>query len=120
MYGVAICCIAICMLLAQPRSCPTRIARIVDERTSSSFVIRQTENGQSGQNLRKKNANGRHASKNASQLETTTETSELKSPRSFMRETSAPTHSVPKDSTSVARDSLARLDVHRATARRCL
>jgi hypothetical protein len=44
------------------------------DRTSRLFTTWWTLNGQARQNVRKKNANGRHTSKKASQLETTIET----------------------------------------------
>src|SRR6187399_2134258 len=101
------------MFEAQPRSSPTAIARAKSERTDSSFTIRFTGNGQSGQNLRKKNANGRHASKNASQLETTIETAPAKSRSSFMSRTCAPIRLAPRDSRDAAHGSRAQPDVAR-------
>src|SRR5436305_10847388 len=58
------------MLDAQFRSGPTVIGWRKFERTRRRLTIRKIGNGQSLQCLRKKKTNGRHASKNASQLET--------------------------------------------------
>src|SRR4051794_24717763 len=71
MYGWAIVFSAASMFVAQPRSGPTAIGRTNWERTRSSFTTRKTGKGQSAQCFRKKKANGRQVSKNASQLETT-------------------------------------------------
>src|SRR5947199_9988664 len=58
------------MLDAQTRSGPTVIGWRKFERTRRRLTIRNIGKGQSLQYLRKKKTNGRHASKNASQLET--------------------------------------------------
>src|SRR3977135_2119944 len=58
------------MLEAQFRSGPTVMGLRKFERTRKRLTIRKIGNGQSLQCLRKKKTNGRHASKNATQLET--------------------------------------------------
>ncbi len=73
------------MFEAQPRSSPTAMVRITSERTTNSFAIRQTGNGQSGQNFAKKWLNGFQTSKKTSQLETRTATEPAKSFNSGMR-----------------------------------
>ena len=65
---------AVIMLEAHSRSGPTEMGWTNAERIRSSLTIRKTGNGQSGQYFRKKKMNGRQASKNESQLETTTAT----------------------------------------------
>src|SRR5438309_3452829 len=77
------------MLQAQSRSGPTAIALTKLERTRSRLTIRKIGNGQSLQCLRKKKTNGRQASKNASQLETTTATEPAKSFSSGMAKSCA-------------------------------
>jgi hypothetical protein len=67
------------MLAAQSRSGPTVIGWIKFERTRSRLTIKNAGKGQSLQCLRKKKVNGRHASKKASQLETTIATELAKS-----------------------------------------
>src|SRR6266446_4476147 len=67
------------MLDAQSRSGPTVIGWRRFERTRRRLTIRKIGKGQSLQYFRKKKTNGRHASKNASQLETTIATELAKS-----------------------------------------
>src|ERR1700686_283298 len=67
------------MLQAQSRSGPTAIALTKFERMRRRLTMRKIGNGQSPQCFRKKKTNGRQASKNASQLETTTATEPAKS-----------------------------------------
>src|SRR2546421_6391663 len=59
------------------------------ERTRRRLMTRKTGNGQSLQCFRKKKTNGRQASKNASQLETTTATEPAKSFSSGMTKSCA-------------------------------
>src|SRR5450432_2226089 len=73
------------MFEAHPRSGPTAIGWSGFERTRRRLTIRKTGNGQSLQCFRKKKANGRQASKNASQLETTIATELVKSFSSGMK-----------------------------------
>src|SRR5438874_1129923 len=77
------------MLQAQSRSGPTAIALTKLERTGSRLTIRKIGNGQSLQCLRKKKTNGPQASKNASQLETSTATEPAKSFSSGMTKSCA-------------------------------
>src|ERR1051326_7672062 len=74
MYGCGIDSSATIMFDAHSRSGPTWIGWTIFDWTWRWFTIRKTGKGQSLQCLRKKNTNGRHASKKASQLETTTAT----------------------------------------------
>src|ERR1700692_2664019 len=74
------------MLDAQFRSGPTMIGWRKFELTRRRLTIRKIGKGQSLQCLRKKKTNGRHASKNASQLETTIATELAKSFSSGMEE----------------------------------
>src|SRR5882762_9931574 len=74
------------MLEAQFRSGPTVIGWRKFERMRRRLTIRKIGNGQSLQCLRKKKTNGRHASKKASQLETTTATELAKSFSSGMKQ----------------------------------
>src|SRR6187397_3086318 len=95
----------------QVRSGPTRMGRIHAERASSSLRTRKTGNGQSPQNFRKNCANGRQASKNGSQLETTIAIESAKSFSCFIGETYVPTRLTPKDSRGAAHGWLDRIDV---------
>src|ERR1043166_3054001 len=74
------------MFAAQSRSGPTAIGWRKFERTRRRLTMRNAGNGQSLQCLRKKKTNGRHASKNASQLETIIATELAKSFSSGMEE----------------------------------
>src|SRR6478735_4174506 len=74
MYGCEIDSSATIMFEAQSRSGPTLIGCTMFELTRRRLTMRNVGNGQSGQCFRKKKTKGRQASKNASQLETTTAT----------------------------------------------
>jgi len=74
------------MLEAQSRSGPTVIGWTKFERTRRRLTIRNAGKGQSLQCFRKKKTKGRHASKKASQLETTIATELAKSFSSGMEE----------------------------------
>src|SRR5437763_3873247 len=77
------------MFDAQLRSGPTETGRTKLERTRSSLTMRKTGSGQSPQCFRKKKENGRHVSKKASQLDTTTATELAKAFSSGIRHSSS-------------------------------
>src|SRR2546423_1252808 len=74
MYGWGMDAKAVIMFDAHSRSGPTGIGWTIVERIWRRLTIRKIGNGHSGQYFRKKKTKGRQASKNESQLETTTAT----------------------------------------------